>query len=210
MADPILDLIKKGPKPLKSICYDKSAYDFLNSELLPVLQNYREEAREYCRHRDLEAGKLASAKNNAEAELKFLFENYPDVEVILMSSVGANLHLSGTSDIDFGVVVKDLTTDKIETYGTILTRAGYVPDRETNGYFPYQKKIFNIDIEAKLRDLDNSVKIIELHNCLDQLPSETQQLLTYAKSIAYTDKATYDNFKKIIYSAYFTEINNFI
>jgi hypothetical protein len=128
-----------------------------------------------------------------------------------MSSYGAKLHLQGNkSDIDFGILVKDLSEEKVKMYGLMLEASlKYVFGKKIHGYHSYQKKISNIDVEVKIRDADESVDVVKLHAHLDMLPSLIQQLLTYAKSLVVDDDFYYYNLKKNIYSSYYTEINMF-
>lgn len=226
----LLNIIKSAPKLEKVICYDIpvglepvptvftvepviSAYQFMNLTLLPALQKYKLEADDYCAERDSsdEAYLFTMIKTVVELELNTLFADYPDVTVALMSSFGANLHLQGNkSDIDFGILVKDLSEDKVKIYGEMLEKSlKYVFGKKIHGYYSYEKTIFNVDVEVKIRDADESVDVVKLHAHLDMLSRSTQNLLAYAKSLVVDNDEIYCNLKKIIYSSYNTEINMF-
>ncbi len=203
----IITSVQNGPDFEQSIQYDHRAREFLFQVLLPLLANFKTEAIDYCYQRDSTETDLAEIKTQSENELKAAFGSDTDVDVRLMSSYGARMHLKGpASDIDFGIVVKNLSRLKLNAYGTILNQIGYKFNTKINNYYSFQKKISGIEIEAKIRDSDSSAEYIELHNCLDNLPQLTQQLLTYAKSIVVPYNALYKKIKKIIHSAYFTEV----
>lgn len=210
----LVTIINSAPKLEKVICYDIPAYQYLNSKLLPTLQNHKSEANVYCEERDSSevAILFKTIKVIVEIELEMLFKDYPDISVKLMSSYGANLHLqSNKSDIDFGILVKDLTEDKVKIYGAMLEESlKYTCGKKIHGYYSYQKTIFNVDVEVKIRDLDESIDVVKLHAHLDMLPRSTQNLLAYAKSLVVDNDEIYYNLKKIIYSSYNTEINMFV
>jgi hypothetical protein len=206
-SDVVLEVIRAGPDPAQTICICLLAHQFLNEKLLPVLQKFEAEAIQYCISRNADNEILNSARICIQLQLEKLFGNFIEIGIYLMSSFGANMHLHNSSDIDFGVLVKNLTKEKVQLYGQLLERAGFKFGCEINNYFVYQKKIFGTDIEVKLRDYDQTIKTLELHRCLDQLPYQTQRLLTYAKALTFFDPILYTKLKKIIYSAYYTQIN---
>lgn len=211
----LIDIIKSAPKLEKVICYNIPAYQFMNSQLLPVLQNYKSEADDYCAERDSsdEAYLFTMVKTVAEIELNTLFADHPDVTSVLMSSYGAKLHLQGNkSDIDFGLLVTDLSDDKVKLYGEMLEKSlRFTFGKKIHGYYCYEKKISGVDVEVKIRGTEESADVVKLHAHLDSLSNQTQQLLTYAKSVVAddVDSECYHNLKKIIYSSYYTEINMF-
>lgn len=222
MYDSIISIIKQGPEPEHTICYDIPTHNFLNSELFPALKLHCDtEAKLYCEKRDQSENskKFALVKETVEAELKSLFNLTRDLtegecnepmftcKIQLMSSYGANMHLDNVkSDIDFGILIGNMTKDKVEIYGQILINNGYQFHKMIYNYYVYTKQINGIDIEVKVRDLEKSIEVVRLHNHLDSLPVETQQLLTWAKYIVQNDELLYNKLKKIIYSAYHTEI----
>src|SRR5437868_10289340 len=69
------------------------------------------DAAKYCKSRDESeiALKLASISFSTETELANLFKNDSQIRIIRMSSY-PHLYLAETSDIDFGIVVNNLTT----------------------------------------------------------------------------------------------------
>jgi hypothetical protein len=215
-SDFIIDILKEGPNLTKTICISQPAYDFLTQKLLPALLQIEPYAVKYCSRRNTYDEILNPAETTARSELDLAFKDYSDISIHLMSSKGAKMHLivlseeanmGCLSDIDFGVLVKDLTQEKIQTYSNILEKAGYKFSQEINHYFVFWKQINGIDIEVKLRDFSASLDILQLHQCLDNLSYQTQQLLTYAKAITFSDTNLYTKLKKIIYSAYYTQIH---
>jgi hypothetical protein len=204
--DLILDILKEGPNLTKAISISLPAYEFLEKKLLPVLSQFIVPAKQYCVSRNAGNDILRLAEETTRTQLNLFCADKEGISFGLWSSY-PYMHLLNTSDIDFALLVEDLTQEKINIYGKNLEDSGFQFGEKINGYFIYRKKIYGIDIEVKLRDHSQSVRIQALHQHLNQLAYNTQCLLTYAKAVAFSDPNLYSKLKKIIYSAYYTQIN---
>ena len=190
---------------------DSVACDFLQKLLIPSLKtipDFITDATKYWKDRDLSDDEqtLRTVKENSENILNNIFENYNDVKVILMSSYGARMHVRDTmSDIDFGIIVRDINGRKIQKYSKILTGVGFIIVSVNNGITILAKTYMGISVEAKIRGSVESEAVILLHWFLDEYVSEkTKKLLTYVKYLVKDNKKAYDGLKYVIYCGYMT------
>jgi len=205
----LLDLIHQAPKPTKTICFDPNVKTYVETVLFPHVIRYNlKDAGEYCLRRDLIQDVLLAIKSQAEQELKIIFSNHPEITVLLMSSFGSNTFLIGGSDIDFGIIIKNLNETTLSEATQLLTRNEYAYKGRFHTYESYEKEIQGIEIEAKVRDADESMETIELHHFLDNLDDQTQKIITYLKYVAHADPALYGLAKSLVYSWAFTLMKN--
>lgn len=140
------------------------------------------------------------------------------VSIKLMSSYTANTNLSGTSDIDIGIIVNEMTKTKVQGVEQLLNARGYQFSRLINGYYCYNKIITNdhgevIEIELKIRDYDQQTKdMIRLHDYLDNECEEKQKMIyTYLKYkfMLYRDifPGAYQLLKMLFYNIALLKIN---
>lgn len=131
-----------------------------------------------------------------------------DIKIIMMSSYGAGLNLINDFDIDVGLLVKNFDNNSLREINKFLKEQGYKytgltnPTNIKNCYYSYQKIIDGLQVEIKIRDMDYSEIIVDLHNFLDNnLTSRERALLTYAKYILKKNNCItgYINIKKLIY-----------
>lgn len=102
------------------------------------------------------------------------------LNIKLMSSFGANMHLTDYSDIDFGVFIDTSNNDEYMCCASILEKLNYkFVKQNCSDYISYAKDINNINVEMKIRDYNASQIVLKLHNILDNLTNEEQMLLTY-------------------------------
>lgn len=179
-----------------------------------------EDANFYCVRRDNANLDILSALNDELLTLNSAFADTNFEKMILpMSSVTAGLNLINGSDVDIGLCIKDLCDGEyvddqeiLETVHDILTTHGYVHERDIgyiagwppkNRYKIYTKKINGIDFEVKIRDLENTRPIVNLHKKLDSiLTREQKALYTYGKLLL--EKSDYKKlFKLFVYMEQF-------
>jgi hypothetical protein len=160
MDDPIF-LIKQAPKPKHMICLDVKVKEYVKNVIFPyIIKHHLKDATDYCNLRDANRPFLLEIKNQAEKELIIMFDDHPQIAIIPMSSFCANTYLEGSSDIDFGVVVKGLTPEFLAEINQLLIRQGYIHKGRVYSYESYEKNIWGIEIEAKVRDLSISLHFI--------------------------------------------------
>ncbi len=206
----IFELVRQSPNPRSPIEYDESVLKFYDEEFYPGIKDkFLIEAGTYCKLRDESESctKMLRIKNSVELELKSTFSDMAGVQVLLMSSVGSRTHLLAESDVDFGILLSPLTPTLKQECQTRLENSGYVFSKVIYNYTSYVKIIDQIEIELKIRGATESAHIVRLHEYLDSMSAETQQLLTYAKSETVHDVDIYNKLKAIIYSAAYTRIN---
>jgi nitrogen regulatory protein PII len=148
------------------------------------------------------------------------------VSIKMMSSYTANTNLSGTSDIDIGIIVNQLTEQKVQGIGQrLMEHRGYRFNKLMNDYYCYNKIIIidssngveetieEIEIEIKIRDFNDSTKeMIRLHDYLDNECEEKQKMLyTYLKYkfMLYRDifPKAYQCLKMLFYNIALLKIN---
>ncbi len=198
----------------------------MNTQIIPYLKTRLAKANNYRIKRDEYNINVVEQMNIMQQKLNELFVNNENiVEIKLMSSLGAHLNLINDSDVDFGILVKNLNNDDTtinqEIFSAIsnkLLEIGFEKEKDfighdyTNRYFPYTIIIDGVEFEAKIRDYDTSKTIIDLHNYLDNNLTEEQiTLFTFCKFILKEYDLThgtisYKQFKKILYEYCFSFI----
>lgn len=210
MNDP-LSLIRGAPKPKHMICLDVNVKEYVKNVIFPyIIKHHLKDAIDYCNLRDDNKPFLLEIKNQAERELIIMFDDHPQIAIIPMSSFCANTYLQGSSDIDFGVVVKGLTPELLNQINQLLIKQGYIHKGRVHSYESFEKNIWGIEIEAKVRDADESVDIIALHHYLDNLDDQTQKIITYIKFLAHNDPVLYNLTKSLIYTWALTNMVKYI
>jgi hypothetical protein len=198
-----------------------------NDNFMKIVYEYEkyiiEEATKYYHERNKQNEKLYEIVNEAKTILTDAFINMKDIEIHLMSSIGAKLNLMNESDIDFGCLVKDLDEVKLFEVGKILNENGFIMDHITNPLVPHNKyysfvRFFpvrdsdeSIEVESKVRDMSYSQTILKLHHILDNDLSEKDRILiTYIKYLLKINgknnssiKKYYNIFKAMLYNYYF-------
>jgi hypothetical protein len=206
----------------------KSALEYVNKEvttkLLPELKKWDLEANKYTEERDKQNEDIQKLANHTTTILRNELEKLNfTTSVKLMSSLTAKTNLIGESDIDIAILVKNLDEDKLFQIIKKLEGQGYRFDyifnanKIDNKYYSFIKTVDGIPIEVKVRDLDFSLPIVQLHDYLDsKLTNEERRIITFAKyklkelSKILRNHIIYMRFKKIIYEGYFYYIpNNF-
>jgi hypothetical protein len=189
------------------------------NRVFPLLTIYSHEAHEYCKERDIGNIKIRCL---LDAELqclkKSLCFNFA-IKIVPMTSFTAGLNLIGTlSDVDIGVCIGGLhcgecdDNTKLDAVIDKLIELGYeyksiFVGTPTNRYISYGKYIDGVEFEIKVRDLENTTPLIELHNKLDNtLTEEQRHIYTYAKLLLRHSNC-YKIIKLFIYIEQFNGIN---
>lgn len=207
MAQELASILLSHDNTKSNIRVDRNAC-FLWNQSLEILEKHKELAHIYCLERDKARGpKFDRVKVIAMAELRCIFGSY--VRIMLMSSYGSNTYLMQDSDIDIGVILEvDDEEYQKNSYLNDLLNAGYQFDTfSLYGYYIYTKVINGIEIEVKIRKASEwTTSIIRLHEKLDGLPRDIQDLITYGKFLLQGDKELYDKFKSLVYCNYYTQV----
>lgn len=200
---------------------DEKALNYVNYQMVnmiyPKLKSLIDEANEYMLKRDIENSKIKDDVDNIILCLKMLMSDIQfDIDVVIMSSYQARLNLINDFDIDVGLLVKNLDDYKLHFLHQYLENNGYKftktinPTNIKNCYHSFQKKINNIEVEIKVRDMNYSKIIVDLHDYLDNnLSEEERALFTYAKYQLkkLNDSTGYKCIKKLIYEYGFSCTN---
>ena len=198
-----------------------------NENILQFLEEYTVRAKEYYKLREEYSNKNVDSVNN---KVKVIIDNIKkeylklfDEELTssVASSYSAKMNLIGESDIDYFILFKTLTTEKLIKISQLLEKYNFkfqqIHDSKKvdNVYYIYNQVIDDIDVEVKIRDLVYSKSIVALHNYIDnKLDHDLKVLLTYAKYQlklkSKEDKSFkgYDMFKTIFYNYCFKDIED--
>jgi hypothetical protein len=217
----VKDIIQNENQMVTEEKSDKEILAYVNkrmiSDLFPILVNIctneGNKVSEYIKLRNKENELVSSM---AKKEMMYLsgLDFCCKTSIHIMSSFNSGTNLIADSDIDFGLLVLNLTDKKCATIGKILEEKGYKfakvfnPDNPKNTYTSYEKIVDGIEIEVKIRDHDFSQVMLMLHNYLDNTLTEHQRtMITYGKYLFKThEKRLYNLFKKLIYEYAFNYI----
>lgn len=184
---------------------DRKVLEYYNNQMLndiiPALEIFEKEADEYAKKRDDYNEKI----NHIPIVLIKILEKLYDAKFVMMSSFNAKLNLIDESDIDIGMLVKNLDKDKLLNIHKQLSEYGFKYTITCNPHRPdvyhcYVIVIDNVTIELKVRDIDGVSFILKIHDRLNNFTSKERSLLTYAKFILKDDKKSYDQLKRVIYA----------
>jgi len=188
----------------------------MDTLLMPYIQRYKQ-AKKYVLLRDENNKHLLHLLKSIDTQLKQLFINFKGVTILPMSSICAKMNMISESDIDFGLMIQDMSKNNLIKIACILEDNGFkynktfVGSVKTNLYHSFCKydKNHNVEIEIKVRDYESSKIIIDMHMWLDTNFSDDERtMITYAKYLLKQhDKsfntAYYGKFKKILYESVF-------
>ena len=131
------------------------------------------------------------------------------------------MNLIGESDIDYFILFKPLTHERLINISQLLEKYNFKFDKIMNKekvnniYYVYNRIIDDIEVEIKVRDIFYTKSVIQLHNFIDnKLDKNTKILLTYAKHLlklkSKEDKSFrgYGLFKTIFYNYCFKDIDD--
>jgi hypothetical protein len=205
----------------------KKLYKNFNENILQFLEEYAVRAKEYYKQREEYSNKNVDSVNN---KVKIIIDNIKkeylklfdeELTYSVASSYSAKMNLIGESDIDYFILFKTLTTEKLIKISQLLEKYNFkfkqIHDskKADNVYYIYNQVIDDIDVEIKVRDLVSSKSIVALHNYIDnKLDHNLKVLLTFAKYQlklkSKEDKSFkgYDMFKTIFYNYCFKDIED--
>ena len=189
-------------KILNSIHFDNSdinhelnnLHNIFNAEVVSFLEEYTDRANQYYKQREQYSLKNVDPVNekvkvivkNIKAEYLKLFNE--ELTYSVASSYSAKMNLIGESDIDYFILFKPLTTEKLIKISQLLEKYNFKfqkirnSDKVDNVYYVYDQVIDGIEVEVKVRDLMYSRSVVALHNYIDnKLDHNLKVLLTYAK-----------------------------
>ena len=222
-------------KILNSIHFDNSdinyelnnLHNIFNEKVVSFLEEYTDRANEYYKQREEYSNKNVDPVNekvkviikNIKSEYLKLFNE--ELTYSVASSYSAKMNLIGESDIDYFILFKPLTTDKLIKISQLLEKYNFKFQKIRNSdkvdivYYVYDQVIDGIEVEVKVRDLMYSRSVVALHNYIDnKLDHNLKVLLTYAKYQlklkSKEDKSFkgYDMFKTIFYNYCFKDIED--
>lgn len=178
-------------------------------------EHFYDEAQAYVETRDKQnAGKLEKNQQEALDEIKTCINETDCLsmhkikyEIIPASSFSAGTYLIGDSDIDFAVVVKKIDPHKVACVSNALGQCQFIyndlrnKDNPRHTHWVFQKYIDNVEIEAKVRDMDGFRQILKMHTYLDnEMPQKDRVLITYIKYLLkQMNKKAYERFKMFYY-----------
>lgn len=187
--------------------------DKLN-EIYELIKTNMEEFKNYIHKRDSENTILENLAIKQIDNMRTQFKKLDfSCELLVMSSLGSRTNLLKESDLDIGVLVKNLDEDKLLKIANIMIENGFRYTHfivSKSNYYSFEKIIDGVEVEYKVRDLELSKPIIELHEKLNNLDKKTQDMLTYLKyNLKQNEnKFLYVIFKALMYNAYFKDIKD--
>lgn len=145
--------------------------------------------------------KIMSIAQTEYARLQQHLDN-PRCTVIPMSSLYAGTSVIGVSDVDFGIVIKNMTDQDVEIASSLIVPLGYTFTKKIYDYHCFTQTIDGIEFELKVRDYDTSLHVIKLHHYLDNHMCLTQKKqYTFIKhELSDSDPLGYDFIKFIFYN----------
>jgi len=130
--------------------------------------------------------KLKKILSDVQTEFTEKFNDHFTFQVA--SSYSAKMNLIGESDIDYFILFKPLTEERLIKTSQILAKYGLDfdktinPDKKHNLYYVFNTVIDGVEVEFKVRDYYYSKNVIALHDFIDnKLDDHLKVLLTYAK-----------------------------
>lgn len=198
-----------------------------DESVIPLLESKQAEAEKYYEEREEYSNKTVDPVNekvkiiikDIKDEYKQLFSE--EITSTVASSYSAKMNLIGESDIDYFILFKPMTIEKVIQISQLLNKYNFKFEKignksdSKNMYYIYNQFIDGIEVEIKVRDLDNSAAVVALHNYTDvKLDQHLKILMTYAKYQlklkAKEDKSFkgYNMFKTIFYNYCFKDIED--
>ena len=198
-----------------------------DKSVVPLLETKKEDAEKYYEKRQEYSNKTVDPVNE---KVKIMIQNIKDeyqklydeeITSTVASSYSANMNLIGESDIDYFILFKPMTIEKVIKISTIFGKYNFKFEKignkndSVNMYYIFNQFIDNIEVELKVRDLDNSTAVIALHDYTDnKLDQDLKILMTFAKYQlklkAKEDKSFkgYNMFKTLFYNYCFKDIED--
>ena len=202
-----------------------------DKSVVPLLETKQEEAEQFYKEREEYSNKIVDPVNekvkimveNIKADYQQLYDEATVEEITstVASSYSAKMNLIGESDIDYFILLKPMTIEKVIQLSILFGKYNFKFEKignkndPKNMYYIFNQHIDNVEVELKVRDLDNSSAVIALHDYIDnKLDQDLKILMTYAKNQlklkAKEDKSFkgYNMFKTIFYNYCFKDIED--
>lgn len=196
--------------------FNKLSKEF-HEKIVPLMKEHEEKAKEYYEKREQYSKEVIDPiAKKAEEELKEILKEYgkKDVTYQVASSYSAKMNLIKESDVDFFILLKPMTEEKVKKLEKILHEYHFKFEKvgspgTENAYHIFNKHIDDVEVEFKIRDFKVSKGIRGLHKFLDhKLDRDLKILITYTKYILKSggNKDAYNKFKTIFFSVCFKDI----
>jgi hypothetical protein len=198
-----------------------------NEYIIPLLETHKEKAEKYYQEREEYSNKTVDPVNEkVKIIIKDIKEDYKqlhneEITSTVASSYSAKMNLIGESDIDYFLLFEPMTIEKVIQISQLLNKYNFKFEKignktdSKNMYYIYNQFIDGIEVEIKVRDLNNSAAVVALHNYTDEkLDQHLKILMTYAKYQlklkAKEDKSFkgYNILKTLIYNYCFKDIED--
>ena len=205
----------------------KKLVDKFDKNCIPLLENKNDVANEYYKKREEYSTKVVDPVNDKvkimiekiQNEYKKLFDD--EFTYTVASSYSSKMNLIGESDIDYFILFKPLTPERLINISQLLQNYNFKfheimnKAKVDNIYYVFNQFIDNIEVEFKVRDLYYSRSVVALHNYIDnELDQYLKILMTYAKyQLKLKQKEDksfkgYGLFKTIFYNYCFKDIDD--
>jgi len=196
-------------------------------DVLSFVKNYTKEAKEFYEKREAYSNKVVDPVNekvkkiiiSLTDEYKKKFNDKFTTQVA--SSYSSKMNLIGESDIDYFILFKPLTQERLVNMSQLLTKYNFNfdkiinKDKVDNIYYVFATEIDGVEVEFKVRDYYYAKGVIELHDYIDnKLDYDIKVLLTYVKYQlklkSKEDKSFkgYNLFKTVFYNYCFKDIED--
>lgn len=215
----------------KNKCDQVCPVAFLNkamiNQILPILRLIKEDATKYVKIRDIFNEKIRGIPEKVMSDInkeinKEIINEITNkqvnikIDMQIMSSYASKTNLIDESDIDIGLLIDQMNDEKLNIIDQVLKKCDFKFVKIMhqmgsiyNRYHVYNKIVDGIDIEIKVRDLEKTQTILELHKYLDtKLTEEETTLFTYGKYLL-KNTVEYDRFKMLIYNYAFFNLENY-
>jgi hypothetical protein len=203
----------------------------MDDSVIPLLKEYTARASQYYKEREEYSNRVVDPVNE---KVKIIIENIKkeylklhndELTYTVASSYSSKMNLIGESDIDYFILFKPLTTERLINISQLLQKYNLKfykvmnKDKVDNIYYVYQIIIDDIEVEFKVRDLYYSRSVVALHDYTDnKLDQNLKILFTYAKyQLKLKSKEAkknnesfkgYDLFKTLFYNYCFKDIDD--
>lgn len=188
-------------------------------KIVPIMKESEDKAEEYYKKREAYSKEVVDpVAQKAEDELKDILKEYgkSDVTYQVASSYSAKMNLIKESDVDFFILLKPMTDEKVSIFDALLKKHNFAFEKvgspgTVNAYHIYNKIVDGVEVEFKVRDYKASEGLRGLHDFLDnKLDKKLKILITYTKSVlkASGNKNTYNKFKTIYFNVCFKNVKS--
>lgn len=203
-------------------------YKLFNKNVVPLLEKEQKAVSAYYARREEYSVKVVDLVNEKVKKiLQEISEEYKKIyndsfTTQVASSYSAKMNLIGESDIDYFILFNNLTQERLINISQLFNKYNFKFDKVggnvktvNNVYYIFSNVIDDVEVEFKVRDINISKAVIDLHQFIDnKLDKNLKILLTYAKYQlkikSKLDKSFqgYNYFKTLFYNYCFKGIKN--